>query len=374
MRIQTLQILPQEEYFSPSNGGALSTWINECFIKNKDQIVVIAPKSKDFIKNYRIFSIPTKVLKVIGSFLGGKLGHHIKYNFYVIIAALYSKARGFKIIHIHNRPTYVPIVKRINRKSHVILHMHNDHVLDLNEKQTRQLFNTASKIICVSEYIKSGIVKHGLLFNIDFSSQLEVLYNGANPNHFQKVEIPDVNNLLFVGRLIASKGIQQLIEAVLIVLETLPDVQLFIAGSEGFGNLSDSKFVTLLKSMAKRKPQNIHFLGYVPHGEVPYLFKKSSIYIIPSIWNDPSPLAVLEGMASGIPMIVGDKGGIPEQVGDTAISIDCNNIELLAEKITFLLKDRKFGKDLAAKAYERFIQNFTWEDVQNNYSKIINTL
>lgn len=375
MKTKILQILPQEEYFSPTNGGAIATWVKECFYRNsKYEILICTPKADDYFNGFSLIKIPVKGFIKLGKKINGILGHHLKYNSYPILAAIIVKLKGIDIIHVHNRPTYIPIIKRINPKTKVILHMHNDHILGLNKKQIIELHKYSDKIISVSEYIQQGIIKKGLEYNVDLKSKCVILLNGSNPDHFIKQTPAQNYNLLFIGRLNESKGIKQLILATLKVIKKIPDVKLIIAGSAGFGKMKDTPFVRSLKKLTENYIQNFNFLGYVNHDEIPNLFNDIALYCIPSVWNDPCPLAVIEGMASGIPMVVSNKGGIPELVGDTAIKTNCENIDELANNILFALNNKKEISALAEKAYNRFINNFTWEHVQNNYYKIIEQL
>ncbi|WP_405606341.1 glycosyltransferase family 4 protein [Polaribacter sp. Asnod1-A03] len=370
-----LQVLTQEEYYSPKNGGAIATWVKEFSSELVEyETTVCAPFSDTPFKVNNLKQIKTKFAKSISKYSGAKIGHHLKYNTYVILVGLFARRKKYKIIHVHNRPNYIPIIKRLNPNAKVMLHMHNDHVFDANHKQINDLYTYCDKIISVSGYIQNGILKKGADHNLDFKSKCAVLLNGSNPDHFVRTLPAKNNQILFIGRLDETKGIKQLIEAVLLVKKKISTVKLIIAGSAGFGNMEDSPFVKSLKELTKNDKENFDFLGYVDHDDVPDLFKKVALYCIPSIWNDPCPLSVIEGMASGIPMIVGDRGGIPEEVGDAAIKLNCEDVTKLANTIIYALENDHEMKLLADKAHKRFTNNFTWKHVTNNYIKIIDKL
>ncbi|WP_075602792.1 glycosyltransferase family 4 protein [Saccharicrinis aurantiacus] len=370
-----LHILPQEEYFSPVNGGAIATWVKD--FSNEllgVETIVFAPYSKKHYLSFKTKRARINLIRIMGKILKGKIGHHLVYNTYVVYGALYARLKGFKLIHVHNRPTYIAIIKRLNPSATVMLHMHNDHILGLNSKQLKELNQYCDHIISVSEYIQNGIIRKGLEHNFILKNKCSVLLNGCNPEHFRK-QLPTNNNtLLFIGRLTPEKGIKELIQATVIIQKKIPNIKLLIAGSAGFGQMNDSPFVAELKEFATKGKDKIKFLGYIEHHKVPDLFKQVGLYCIPSIWNDPCPLSVIEGMASGIPMIVGNKGGIPEEVGDTALKVNCEDSIELAKTIEYALNNRKEMNLLADKAYDRFINNFTWQHVSENYMQIINNL
>ncbi|WP_289055244.1 glycosyltransferase family 4 protein [Carboxylicivirga marina] len=370
-----IQFLPQEEYFSPLNGGAIATWVKDFSGKLKGfQTIVFAPYSKQYFSDYKTVRARISFLKKMGHLIKGKFGHHLIYNTYVIWGALYARLNGIKLIHVHNRPTYIPIIRRINPNTKVILHMHNDHVLDLNVKQIKELNDYCDHIISVSDYIQKGILKKAKSHDVNLASKCSVLLNGCDPKYFKKQNPSNNNSLLFIGRLTPEKGIKELIEATIKAKETIPDIKLLVAGSAGFGKKKDTEFVNELKDLALKGEDCIEFLGYVEHDKVPDLFSQVALYCIPSTWNDPCPLSVIEGMASGIPMIVGNRGGIPEEVGETALKLDCEDVEELTKTILYSLNNKKELKQMADKAYERFTNNFTWQHVASNYQKLINQL
>ncbi len=372
-KYKILQIIPNEEYFSPINGGAITTWVKECFSNYNDfSITICTPTSPDYYKDYNLIKLPVSVFIKFGQLINGKLGHHLKYNSYPLLAGLIAKIKNYNIIHIHNRPTYIPLIKRLNKNAKIILHMHNDHILSLNSKQLKQLNNNVDMIISVSSYIQNGIIKIMKRNNIDIASKCKILYNGADHEKFTPINnINNNNHILFVGRLIPEKGIKQLMEACIIASEKITDLKLKIVGSAGYGKLNDTPFISSLKTLATRKQNIFEFMGYIPHDKIPELFNQSSLYVIPSVWNEPFGIVVLEGMATKTPMIVSNKGGIPEIAKDTIIMADCNNVEELSNKIIYALSHKKEMKNLAEKAYDRFINNFSWKHIQNNYKKII---
>ncbi len=371
-----LHILPQEERFSPITGGAISTWVNEfCQVMTGFSSIVFSPYSKISYNTLKTKLVRVESFQTIGNFFGGKIGHHLKYNTYVLLAALYAKRKNIYIIHIHNRPNYVSIIKRLNPDAKVILHMHNDHVLDLNEKQIKDLYKYCNIILSVSKYIQNGILRKGSDVGIDLSAKCHVLINGCNPAKFKKRKpLLDSNKILFVGRILPEKGIKQLIQATLMIKTNYPQVKLVIAGSDGYGPKEDSEFQKELKKIAKKEINSFEFLGYVNHQNVGELFANTALYVVPSIWNEPFGLTVLEGMASGIPMIVGNTGAIPEIVGDTAIKVNCKDVETLAETILYSLTHRNEMNTMAGEAHERFMSHFTWDHVSDNYQKIIKDL
>src|SRR3989344_4090386 len=107
--------------------------------------------------------------------------------------------------------------------------------------------------------------------------------------------------ILLVGRLHSQKNIISLINAVKILKMEIPDIKLILAGD---GPLKEK----IKKTIKKDKLQNnISVLGQVLGNDLIKLYKSSSIFVLPSIYDGPS-LAILEAWAAKIPVIASDTG------------------------------------------------------------------
>ena len=112
------------------------------------------------------------------------------------------------------------------------------------------------------------------------------------------VKRDEVRNFLYVGRLAACKNLRFLIE----VFNELPDYQLHIVG---FGLLEDE-----LKGVSK---ENIHFLGAIDNKDLPPLYQRMDVFVLPSI-SEPWGLVVEEALNNGLPVLVSDRVGCAEEI------------------------------------------------------------
>lgn len=77
------------------------------------------------------------------------------------------------------------------------------------------------------------------------------------------------------------------------------------------------------------------------------------ICIVPSIWEDPAPLTIIEALKSGIPIISTLSGGIPEYLNSKAgilLNIDLNLSKNLSKAINGLINDPKKRKEMSKNA------------------------
>lgn len=210
-------------------------------------------------------------------------------------------------------------------------------------------------IITVSPHVKDWVSNRT-------RSNIHVIPNGVAFDEIQSILIRTKDQLkhpaiLFVGGLVKVKGIDVLLNAVLIIIKKIPDLHIYIAGS----GPEESKLKKLVKGLNIEK--NVNFLGFIS-GEKKYAYYKSAdIYVQPSRY-ETFGVAVLEAMACGKPVVASNVGGIPFVVedGKTGLFFECGNIEDLAEKVIILLKNKEMREKMGKEGRER-AKEFTWDRI-----------
>lgn len=128
------------------------------------------------------------------------------------------------------------------------------------------------------------------------------------PNFTQPICAPGYrarSGVLYVGRLTAEKGVPDLLEAA----SMNPDISVRVAGH---GPLEGN-----VREVASTL-HNLEFLGELEPKQVREELLRSRICVMPSRWQEPGPLACLEAMAAGTPLVAYDVGGLGEYVRDAA--------------------------------------------------------
>jgi len=154
-----------------------------------------------------------------------------------------------------------------------------------------------------------------------------------------------------VARLSEEKGLPLLLAAMRSVLTDLPKAALFIAGD---GRMrSDLETLTTRLGLFSR----VHFLGHI--GDVPAFLSKLDLYVQPSR-SDSLPLAVMEALAAGLPVIATRVGGFPEIVtdGTNGRLVPPNDVEALADAILALGRNVDERRRLAQAGRETMRQRF----------------
>jgi len=260
-------------------------------------------------------------------------------------------------------------------------HAHNDTLKEKNKADCRFL-ESCEKVISISNFLGEQFRKKANLQNT------YTMYNGVDVNLFnheshyrngrelrKKYGIPeDEVVIVFAGRIVPEKGIKELLEAFLRI-PAEKKVTLLILGSSFFESSRENSFVKEMKEIAKEKQEKIIFSGYIKHDEMPDYYSMADIGCVPSIWDEPFGLSVVEQMAMELPVIVTDSGAIPEIVNKNCGIVVHRNQNLSGELEKAILelcdvpeKRKAFGRAgriIAEKAFsqQKFCEQ--WFEVIN---------
>ncbi len=124
----------------------------------------------------------------------------------------------------------------------------------------------------------------------------------------------DARVVLFGGRLTPEKGALELIEA----FSKLSDINavLLVVGAYYYGSQMKSEYEERLEVSAKGLGNRIVFTGFVAHDEMPDYYALADVVCAPSVASDSAPLAVIEPLTAGRPVVTTCIGGIPEYASD----------------------------------------------------------
>ena len=285
-------------------------------------------------------SLWAKIMKRVYKLIYGEGYYHYTIEYYFRKAWQQLSKHHYDVILLENRPGYALHID-VPQGTRLFYHLHND-LLNSQTKDCQQLYDRASRIITVSQYIASRVrtinahdqkcvaILNGIdlqAFSPDIKSQLTRQQLGLADDDFV---------MLFSGRVTAEKGVAQLIQA-MIRLCHLPALRLLIIGSPFYGDSSnEDHFVRSLKQQAEPVRERIRFTGFIPYSAMPQYLKLADVAVIPSLWDDPCPTTVLEAQAMALPIITTRRGGIPEEVTEeNAVMLDTDEsfVDNLAEAI-----------------------------------------
>jgi len=223
------------------------------------------------------------------------------------------------------------------------------------------LARQARVIFTPSEYVKQRITKRFRVENVI------VTPNGVDTSRFHPdakqsaYEFPE-KYIFFVGSLQPRKNLIALLKTWRVIKNDFPELWLVVAGRAGniFG---DIKFDS---------DERVRFLGYVAEEDLPGLYAKASLFILPSL-NEGFGLPAIEAMASGTPVIVSDGGALPEVVGDAARIFKLADSDGLATAIRECLCNDELRSSLIEKGLEH-VQKYSWQTSAELIWKTLNEI
>lgn len=251
-------------------------------------------------------------------------------NYYIklILKDLKKRNINFDYVLIENMPIYVLYFKKLF-KNKIILHVHNDW-LNKSTLYSKEIIKSCRQIIAVSDFVKNKILE------VDNQAKVKTVINGIDLKKFQidlkkdkkkmlmeKYNINEEDTVfLYTGKLKPEKGTYELIYAFNKLSKNYTNIKLIMVGSSFNKYNRDTNYIKKIKKISINN-ENIIYTGFVDYEEINYLYKISDIQIVPSQCEDSCPLVVLEGLASGLALIVTNSGGIPELVNNNcAIQIN----------------------------------------------------
>lgn len=268
----------------------------------------------------------------------GYYNAYIEYFFHQALKNIAKKE--YDVIILENRPGYAIPVSKVS-KAKIIIHLHND-LLNKDSKDAKEICKVCHKVITVSNYIK------GRVETIGADIPIETVYNGIDLERFYQATPIDRKTLgfkeddfivVYSGRLIKEKGIEELIDA-FIQLKDYPSIKLLILGGSFYGISQNNPFLDTLKKKCETIKNQIVFTGFIPYEQLPNYLKVGDVAVVPSMWEEPFGLTCVEAMAAGLPLITTNSGGIPEICMNAAHVIDKKEISnLLYLQILSLYKD-----------------------------------
>ena len=118
--------------------------------------------------------------------------------------------------------------------------------------------------------------------------------------------------VIYCGRLVREKGVKELVRG---VIETNnPHIKLMIVGGSNFQDSKKTKYITDLQNLIKGYDNQIFFTGYISNEQLYKYYQAADLQAICSISEEAAGLVGIEGMMSGLPLIITDSGGIQEYI------------------------------------------------------------
>ncbi|MEM4245393.1 MAG: glycosyltransferase family 4 protein, partial [Candidatus Nanoarchaeia archaeon] len=147
--------------------------------------------------------------------------------------------------------------------------------------------------------------------------------------------------IIYVGTLTANKGINYLIEAMPLIQKEVKEAKLRVIGS---GSEMEE-----LQKRADELGINAEFTGKLKPEQVKEEYNKAQVLVMPSVWMEQFGMVGIEAMATGLPVVGSNIGGIPDWLidGETGFLTKPKDSKDIAEKTVKLLKNKELWEKLS---------------------------
>ena len=309
-------LLPYKENYSPEYPGAVSLFVHATTKLSiyKKKIFVYGNTDLEVKLSDKYINIPLDKTNLFKSQSKEYVSKFIKLHI----------DKKTDIVEIHNRPNYVNLIKKIDTK--IVLYFHNDPISMVGSKRIIErikLLSVCEKIIFNSEWSKQRFLKD-LKSIYHKSHKLEVIHQSINK---EKVDISKKRNLItFVGKLNSAKGYDLFGDAIIKILNQYTQWRAVVIGDEPREKLNF-------------KHTRLKLLGFQNHSKVLEIFKKTSIAVACSRWEEPFGRTSLEASSRGCAVIISNRGGLPETITNGVI-IRTLNSKNVYNSINELIKNK----------------------------------
>ena len=324
-------LLPYKENFSPNYPGAVSIFLNSVIKKSKFKKKITVYGNTDFKQRYKIkyknIDISKKILG-IGSQTSKYINEFVK---------LETK-RPSDILEVHNRPIYIQLLP--SNKTKKVLYFHNDP-LSMNGSKTVSerinLLTLCSKIIFNSEWSKSRfLTKLDEIYTK--SSKLIVIRQSTDK---QRVNLKKKKKIItFVGKLNKAKGYDIFGAAIIDILNKNKDWNAIVIGDEEREKINFNH-------------ERLNILGFKKHDEVIKIFKKASISVVCSRWEEPFGRTSLESASCGCAVVITKRGGLPETITN-GIILNRLSKKSVFDAVSNLIKNKLYRNQLQKLSLQNF--------------------
>ena len=270
------------------------------------------------------------------------------------------------VVHIHSSfgPSFYRKMPFIYMASWanipIVNHIHgadfdNFYVNASEEKKEKikKVYNKCSLLIALSDEWKVRLSQIVPNEKITIIENYSTLHEDALK---QRLKRECNNTVLFLGELGKRKGCYDIPDVIQRVKQSVPDVKFILAGA---GSEVDENAIKQL-IYDKDVKKNTFFPGWVRGKEKDALLRDADVFFLPS-YNEGMPMAVLDAMGYGLPVVSTNVGGIPKIVHDGENGACCTpgDVEKFANIIIELLLNKRIRESA---------ENASWKIVKDGYS------
>lgn len=224
-------------------------------------------------------------------------------------------------------------------------------ISEINDNSFRSTLDSFDHIVCVSDYVRDDLIRRGI--PPERASTVPTCMDMPPLR-----DLPEEDYILSLGRLVATKGLEFMIEAMKDI-----DCRLVICGK-------GPEEKRIRKAVEKAGVgDRVELRGYVSDDEKADLIDSCRLFVMPSLFESFG-LAALEVMAHGKPLVYSNVNGLPETVGVGGIGVPPMNAGAISDAVNKMLSDDGFRREKGIAARKQ-AETYTWDRHIGNLERIL---
>jgi glycosyltransferase involved in cell wall biosynthesis len=238
----------------------------------------------------------------------------------------------------------------------------------MTRKLKKFVLNNCENLTVVSNSMKVAVMEMGCTCQVDILPMGTDLDTKFVPDYKKQ----EPKNIIFVGRLIAQKGVSFLLQSFPEVVKVHPDVTLHIIGH--------GPELISLKKLAKDLgiERNVIFVGGIPYDDITSYLQSSSVAVFPYCRNKQDSeegfgLVIIEALGCGCAVIASRQTAIMEIIKEkqTGLLINEGDPAGISHAILKLLNEPTLRKSLAETGRAEVLKQFSWAQISQSYTNLI---
>jgi len=214
----------------------------------------------------------------------------------------------------------------------------------------RAVAKSSQHIIVPTKFTKNDLLKFAKVS----PEKITITYESADVSteKIEPYDSPFDKFILYVGQQSDYKNIKKLGDAHQNLLKRHPKLGLILVGKINDSAKANQDYFN------SKGYKNIHFTGFLPNSQRDWLYKNTTAYIFPSLFEGFG-LPGLEAMGYGAPVVSSNATCLPEVYGDAAIYFDPNSTDEMSAAIEKIISDDKLRSNQIKKGYKQ-LAKYSW--------------
>jgi len=366
--MKILVIAPEQLPIPPIKGGSVESCVYQIFSRmaEKHQVTIISRANPSLPRLSKIGNLT--IIRI-------STGEPVSYLNAGLLAV---QNENFDIIQIENRPTFVSNVRMLYPRTPIILSLHSLTFMSrLSDNDANYILKQVNGVTSVVSFITNTMKKR---FS-QHASKFHTAILGVDVNKFspysniqkqqlrRKWKLDKTFNVLFIGRIVPKKGLHTLVKAVSILRKKYPNIKIVAVGSSWPGVKKQTPYMKKVRSLAAKNKIPIVFTGYIPPAKVNEMYHLGDVFVCPTQYQEGFATVNSEAMASEIPVIASNRGGINEVITHHKTGLLVNeykNPKAYANAIEKLIKKPTLSRQIASNGRKHVKAKLSWNHTVNS--------